>query len=339
MATKVFDNNRSRLRNFFLALVAFTLIVPIQFIIRSIGKKGFGSLFSKSTLIWFVGSFVLGLIFAVYSAVKTPHMRITVSASGVDVVKGKAHGVYPVEDFIRVKRDTRNSGRSVSVLNSLVFRGEDDDLYIDCLGFSDKEFNQIADAISRVKHKDEEVDPPDTSLISLYEGTFDNSKVKKSFRTIFVFFGVMFVIEAAGTVFLVSIKFDRTSAILLFFETVEVICFLILLLVTRAYLRRTDRNTLRTLRIETFALKINDDVINYTDIRSIDLTPPYLVGTEAGRNRNLIIKTVDGKHEYIAGSRPSSDSTDDSKYNGLYNSLYKLSGEYGFVFNADESGI
>ena len=122
----VFENKNAKLKAFLMPVIGSVILYLIYGIPRMLMKDP--SSLSKNVKVYLIllGAFLLiGLAAGLHSAVRIKKMRITINDEGIDVIKGKAHGFYPLDTFLRCQRETTPAGRSVKVVKSLVFDGED----------------------------------------------------------------------------------------------------------------------------------------------------------------------------------------------------------------------
>lgn len=274
---------------------------------------------------------ILGTALTVYNIVKTPKMTVTVSDDEVDVVKGKAHGTYPIEDFVRGQRDVRAAGRSTKVVFVLVFEGEEDYLYIDLPGFTYENFRRMTDAIGVKKHElqtDAAEDSKETLNGDIYKGEYTyRSPIK--FTPIIIFFAAVILFLWGAVIYLVSKSNDHSLGYLCVFLVIGTISAIGLFVSFPMVDRKIDSTVIKVLSIGTFELKVNEDVINLSDIERVYITQPYL--TEIAYDQRKLIVTLKnsaGAKRYIVGDRPKTYSSDD-EYIKLYNSIINLCNSQG----------
>lgn len=113
----VFENKNAKLKAFLMPVIGSVILYLIYGIPRMLMKDP--SSLSKNVKVYLIllGAFLLiGLAAGLHSAVRIKKMRITINDEGIDVIKGKAHGFYPLDTFLRCQRETTPAGRSVKVV-------------------------------------------------------------------------------------------------------------------------------------------------------------------------------------------------------------------------------
>ena len=293
---------------------------------------------SKNVKVYLIllGAFLLiGLAAGLHSAVRIKKMRITINDEGIDVIKGKAHGFYPLDTFLRCQRETQSAGRGVKVVKSLVFDGDEGLLFIDCDGFSDSEFLRMSDAISIRKHDVSKCDEDSDEQLSdgHYVGTYDlvfPSVILK----LFGFCGVSILFAWGAAIYLISkVGLIRSMIVLLGFITFGTISAVVLFLSLSLYYKKQGKNVIKTLQIGLIDLKVNDDTWVINNIRDLYITPPFLTDL-AGDHRVLVIKVRDSSQvkKYIIEPKPKTYNANDP-YNVLYKSIVDMCESHGIHMN------
>lgn len=332
----VFENKNAKLKAFLMPVIGSVILYLIYGIPRMLMKDP--SSLSKNVKVYLIllGVFLLiGLAAGLHSAVRIKKMRITINDEGIDVIKGKAHGFYPLDTFLRCQRETQSAGRSVKVVKSLVFDGDEDLLFIDCDGFSDSEFLRMSDAISIRKHDvsvcDEDSDEQlsDGRYVGTYELAFPSALLRLS-----GFFGVAILLVWGAAIYLISKSgLDRSMIILLGLITFGTISAVVLFLSLSLYYKKLGKNVIKTLQIGLIDLKLNDDTWVINNIRDLYITPPFLTDL-AGDHRVLVIKVRDSSQvkKYIIEPKPKTYNANDP-YNVLYKSIVDMCESHGIHMN------
>lgn len=332
----VFENKNAKLKAFLMPVIGSVIVYLVYCIPRMLMKDP--SSLSKNVKVYLIllGAFLLiGLVAGLHSAVRIKKMRITINDEGIDVIKGKAHGFYPLDTFLRCQRETQSAGRGVKVVKSLVFDGDEGLLFIDCDGFSDSEFLRMSDAISIRKHDVSECDEDsdeqlsDGRYVGTYELAFPSALLKLS-----GFFGVAILLVWGAAIYLVSKSgLDRSMIILLGLITFGTISAVVLFLSLSLYYKKQGKNVIKTLQIGLIDLKVNDDTWVINNIRDLYITPPFLTDL-AGDHRVLVIKVRDSSQvkKYIIESKPKTYNANDP-YIKLYKSIVDMCESHGIHMN------
>ena len=332
----VFENKNAKLKAFLMPVIGSVILYLIYGIPRMLMKDP--SSLSKNVKVYLIllGAFLLiGLAAGLHSAVRIKKMRITINDEGIDVIKGKAHGFYPLDTFLRCQRETQSAGRSVKVVKSLVFDGDEGLLFIDCDGFSDSEFLRMSDAISIRKHDVSECDEDSDEQLSdgHYVGTYD-----LVFPSVILklsgFFGVAILLVWGAAIYLISKSgLDRSMIVLLGFITFGTISAVVLFLSLSLYYKKQGKNVIKTLQIGLIDLKVNDDTWVINNIRDLYITPPFLTDL-AGDHRVLVIKVRDSSQvkKYIIEPKPKTYNANDP-YIKLYKSIVDMCESHGIHMN------
>lgn len=332
----VFENKNSKLKAFLMPVIGSVILYLIYGIPRMLMKDP--SSLSKNVKVYLIllGAFLLiGLAAGLHSAVRIKKMRITINDEGIDVIKGKAHGFYPLDTFLRCQRETQSAGRSVKVVKSLVFDGDEGLLYIDCDGFSDSEFLRMSDAISIRKHDVSECDEDSDEQLSdgRYVGTYELAFPSALLR-LSGFFGVAILFAWGAAIYLISKSgLDRSMIILLGLITFGTISAVVLFLSLSLYYKKQGKNVIKTLQIGLIDLKVNDDTWVINNIRDLYITPPFLTDL-AGDHRVLVIKVRDSSQvkKYIIEPKPKTYNANDP-YIKLYKSIVDMCESHGIHMN------
>ncbi len=332
----VFENKTAKLKAFLMPVIGSVILYLIYGIPRMLMKDP--SSLSKNVKVYLIllGAFLLiGLAAGLHSAVRIKKMRITINDEGIDVIKGKAHGFYPLDAFLRCQRETQSAGRSVKVVKSLVFDGDEGLLFIDCDGFSDSEFLRMSDAISIRKHDVSECDEDSDEQLSdgRYVGTYELAFPSALLR-LSGFFGVAILFAWGAAIYLISkAGLDRSMIILLGLITFGTISAVVLFLSLSLYYKKQGKNVIKTLQIGLIDLKVNDDTWVINNIRDLYITPPFLTDL-AGDHRVLVIKVRDSSQvkKYIIESQPKTYNTNDP-YIKLYKSIVDMCESHGIHMN------
>lgn len=332
----VFENKNAKVKAFLTPVIGSVILYLIYGIPRMLMKDPSSISRYAKVFLFLLGAFLLiGLLAGLYSAVKIKKMRITINDEGIDVIKGKSHGFYPLETFIKCQRETQSAGRSVKVVKSLVFGGEEGLLYIDCDGFSDSEFLRMSDAISIRKHDvsvcDEDSDEQlsDGRYVGTYELAFPSALLKLS-----GFFGVAILFVWGAAIYLISKSgLDRSMIILLGLITFGTLSTIVLFLSLFLYYKKQGNNVIKSLQIGLIELKVNDDTWIINNIRDLYITPPFLTEV-AGDHRVLVIKVRDSSQvkKYIIEQKPKTYNANDP-YIQLYKSIVDMCESHGIHIN------
>lgn len=332
----VFENKNAKLKAFLMPVIGSVILYLIYGIPRMLMKDP--SSLSKNVKVYLIllGAFLLiGLAAGLHSAVRIKKMRITINDEGIDVIKGKAHGFYPLDTFLRCQRETQSAGRSVKVVKSLVFDGDEGLLFVDCDGFSDSEFLRMSDAISIRKHDVSECDEDSDEQLSdgRYVGTYELAFPSALLR-LSGFFGIAILLVWGAAIYLISKSgLDRSMIILLGLITFGTISAVVLFLSLSLYYKKQGKNVIKTLQIGLIDLKVNDDTWVINNIRDLYITPPFLTDL-AGDHRVLVIKVKDSSQvkKYIIESKPKTYNANDP-YNVLYKSIVDMCESHGIHIN------
>ena len=332
----VFENKNAKLKAFLMPVIGSVILYLIYGIPRMLMKDP--SSLSKNVKVYMIllGAFLLiGLAAGLHSAVRIKKMRITINDEGIDVIKGKAHGFYPLDTFLRCQRETQSAGRSVKVVKSLVFDGDEGLLFIDCDGFSDSEFLRMSDAISIRKHDVSECDEDSDEQLSdgRYVGTYELAFPSALLR-LSGFFGVAILLVWGAAIYLISKSgLDRSMIILLGLITFGTISAVVLFLSLSLYYKKQGKNVIKTLQIGLIDLKVNDDTWVINNIRDLYITPPFLTDL-AGDHRVLVIKVRDSSQvkKYIIEPKPKTYNANDP-YIKLYKSIVDMCESHGIHMN------
>ena len=329
MEEHIYDNKNARL----IALLKAMLGVPfMSFIVffRSLLSKR--SLSVRSVLILLAAMFAIFLLLGLYNALKIKKIRIEVGKDTVDITRGKAHGVYLIDDFIRGSRDiSYNAGRGYKTTKSLVFKGDGgEELFIDCDGFSDRKFANLSDDIELRKIsrliRDEDNEGP-RLYDGKYQGDSENPFESRSFKIINVFMiGAAVLAVAVAAFFLMYAEFDVASVILLVCVGLGLLSSAVFLISVSVMSKRRDLKIVNSINMGQFDLEIDDRRIGYHVIRKINMTNPYLKDTAGKKDR--IMQIISGEssepEEFYISARPQKEPDPKDPYIALYNSIRDL---------------
>ena len=154
MGEKVFENNNVYFPAFIKPVIGLMLFAAIGLVSsnRFFIKDDTQKLNLQNMLIVLAAALVIGAIMGIVAMLKIPKMKITVNKKGVEVIRGKAEGFYPLKDF----RGYKTTRRQKNEFGTLIFEDEDDTddqyLLIDCEGFRWGDFKKIADCIRIFKY-------------------------------------------------------------------------------------------------------------------------------------------------------------------------------------------
>ena len=274
------------------------------------------------------GSLVLGAIGGLISASKIFKMKIILSDNKIEVVKGAAQGSYLLEDFVECKMNEVSGGKTAKDIQSLIFNGEEELLFIDCNDFSYYEFLQIADAIRVRKHiifnkekaENRELLPAEHYLgINLY----DNAR--KVPTAVYILAALFFPVCGAVAYFAYSNVHTQLTRFLFVGACVGTIVIAGLIVFDRIYFKKNEKRIVKEMSFSSSDLKINDDVWNYNKIQSIYITQPYLTAIDNNDARVLEINGYESPNPilYILETRPKSYDSSDN-YTKLYNRIISL---------------
>ena len=251
---------------------------------------------------------VASIIVGLWSALKTKNVCVKISKGMVDVTINKAHGVYPLEDYIGIELSNAATSR-FSVRKEIVFANKEDpdkNLYIE-LPVKPELFVKIADSIMITKHE-------------TYGGgeqykAYEGDEYKSTYEPVFSgkLIGIVVVamiIEIAMAAVFVSMGFEKINHLLyvmiiavIFIATVSFLIYSI------NYKKKSQKMSVTSIKFDTAALKINDQVFAYKDIENICMTPPYVHHFSA-YYRELTIKLYDSKKPivFFVGNRPDDEN-------------------------------
>lgn len=331
----IYENKNCRLRAFLMPFIAIPVVVSIITLTRILPKGITDNMFFVYVLV--VGiSVIVGAGVGISSAVKMPKMKITISDKEIDVVKGTAHGVYALEDFIECKKQTISNGRKIKFLMSLVFKGEDDILFIDCEGYSYYVFLHMADELTIRKKAlliDDRTDDKVFLTDDCYSGSFNYSDKGPSKYFFVVAFILMIVIAGASFFFVLDSGFTPLTinlAISSLLGFVYLIGFIIFIKVGQKTLQK---GVAEKITLDSFDLRINSLSWSYSDIQKMYITPPYLPALDEEtdtRNIEFVISGSGKPIKYVIEKRPKQYDSND-EYTKLYNSIVKLCEQKGIV--------
>jgi hypothetical protein len=330
----VFENKNAKIKSFlklFIGLPIFVLTVVSMKLINKLCND-FGKTITF-ILIALAVSLIFGAFLGLYSAHKISKMKITLSDNGIDVVKGATQGFYLLEDFVECQINTVSGARTVKVIQSLVFSGEEGLLFIDCYGFSYEEFLQIADAIRVRRHLrfDKEKDE-NSELLSddHYFGSYEDDNERTLLNAVY-FFAVLLLPMCGLIAYLMYSKgLTPLNVLLIILISAFLIAIVSAFFFIRDISKKTQKSIAKNLSFDSFDIKVNDDVWSYSKIQSIYITQPYLTAIGKDDARVLQIKCFDSSEptDYIVEKRPKSYTSSDA-YTKLYNSIIGLSESKG----------
>lgn len=329
MGDLVFENNNAKLKSFFRLFIGSPIVVLLAVLTRIIKEASddFGKAMTF-TLIALVVSLVFGACFGLFSAHNISKMKIAFGDNGIYVVKGTAQRFYLLEDFVECQRNTVSRGTTVKVMQSLVFNGEEEPLFIDCDGFSNDEFLQIADAIRVRKHiiLDREISENKEFLSdNHYLGSYKNDEARKLIAAVYILAASFLPLSGVAAYLAYSKGNTQLAGSLIVIASTGTIVITGLLIWFRISIAKIKKSIVKELSFDSSELKVNDEVWNYSKIQSIYITQPYLTTIGKDDTRVLEIKGYDSPKPigYIVENRPKNyDSSDD--YTKLYNSVIGL---------------
>lgn len=334
MGDLVFENEKAKLKAFLLPLIGFPIIVLLAMstrIIKFLSDNSGNSI--TLILIALAVSLVFGSCFGLFSAHKISKMKITLRDNGIDVVKGTAQGFYLLEDFVECQLNEVRRARTVKVIQSLVFNGEEELLFIDCDGFSYDEFLQIADAIRVRKHiVFDKAKNENSELLSddHYLGSYKYEDARKLFPAVYILAASLLLLCGVTAFLMYSKGLTPLTILLIVGACVTLIAIVGLFFFIRNYSEKIQKSVVKEVSFDSFSFKVNDDVWNYSKIQSIYITQPYLTSIGDVDTRVLEIKGYESSEPtgYIVEKRPKSYASSDA-YTKLYNSIIGLSESKG----------
>ncbi len=330
MGEIVFENKHAKLREILRSMIGAVLLTFVCCSSSLLTRRKSVYIY----LIFFGIVLLIGMMIGLSSAVKMKKMRIVVNDNGIEVTKGKAHALYTYDDFVRCQQERRTE----KVINSLVINGDGELLYVDCEGFSNREFLRIADAIRIRKHEMSEV----------YDGRQDllpNGNYSGSYELRFpkvLMYGNMFLVVMTllmwGLVFIMLLLTGlsvtvRLIIILASLSTVLTLSYLTLLYVHH---RKQKKSVIKELQIDQSNLVVNDDILNFDEIRNVYITPPYLIKVVSENRVLKIRKKGESRYKsYIVEKRPATIESTDTYYQ-LYNRLVDACERHGISISMFE---
>lgn len=297
---KVFENKKPKEKAFISGFLKVTIVLAIIAVV-ALAKTVSADPTSMTTIVTIsmAAVIVLGVAvtFGIRDAIRAQKIIVKVSDDEVDVTVGTAHGVYPVADFIGT--NLNDSGETYRKYNlELVFaNGEsEDNLYVALPGIRGWLFSKIVDAIAIAKHnltgEEEKYEPFDGDL---YEGTtvepFAGNPVKTLFKFLMFELFMIGLITAIFVFFKINISLTM-KIVLSVLAGISVIVTIVWIIITPGLNKKSLANQVGSLRFEDYGLKINDEEFLYRNIKSISMTPPYLLNV----NEEFRILTIELKH-------------------------------------------
>jgi hypothetical protein len=297
---KIFENKKPKQKAFISGFLKVSIVLSIIAVV-ALAKTVSADPTSMTTIVTESMALAIvlgtGIVFGIRDAIRAQKIIVKVSDDDVDVTVGTAHGVYPVADFIGTNlNDTGASYRKYDL--ELVFaNGEsEDNLYVALPGIRGWLFSKIVDAISIAKHNktgDEEKYEPFEG--DLYEGStvepFSGSPVKTLLK--FLMFELFMIALIAGIFIFFKINISLAmKIILLSLAGICVTITVVWIILAPRLNKKSLANQVGSLRIEDNGLKINDEEFLYRNIKSISMTPPYLLNV----NEEFRLLTIELKH-------------------------------------------
>lgn len=329
MGEKVFENKNVYFPAFIKPVIGLMLFAAIGLVSsnRFFIKDDTQKLNLQNMLIVLAAALVIGAIMGIVAMLKIPKMKITVNKKGVEVIRGKAEGFYPLKDF----RGYKTTRRQKNEFGTLIFEDEDDTddqyLLIDCEGFRWGDFKKIADCIRIFKYnvfRDGDY-PTDKLEDDHYEGSDKEVYDPKKSRNQLILGVIIAIAVNAGVAWFYINKYTLSGAkdILIlhgaFILVMAFICF-------RLYqaLVKNSVISIQNLYLMPTELKINNETWPLKQIESIYITPPYLQSQEeAYRNLYIFEKDNGKRHAYFIENKPV-EYDPEEKYFRLYNSMIDL---------------
>ena len=297
---KVFENMKPKQKAFISGFLKVTIALSIIAIV-ALAKTVSADPTSMTTIVTVSMAFAIvlcvGIAFGIRDAIRAQKIIVKVTDEDVDVTVGTAHGVYPVADFIGTNlNDTGTSYRKYNL--ELVFaNGEsEDNLYVALPGIRGWLFSKIADAILIAKHnlsgEEEKYEPFDGDL---YEATtvepFAGNPVKTLLKLLMFELFMIGLIAAIFIFFKINISLT-VKIILSVLAGISVTITVVWIILAPRLNKKSLANQVGSLRFEDYGLKINDEEFLYRNIKSISMTPPYLLNV----NEEFRLLTIELKH-------------------------------------------
>ncbi|MBO4242160.1 MAG: hypothetical protein J5883_02660, partial [Clostridiales bacterium] len=283
---KIYENKHAKINAFAKGFVGALLVFVLGLIRLLLSKdKKIDPYYAGGLLA--VGA-LLGIVIGTVNAVRMRPVKIIVRDDQIDVTRGKAHGTYSLEDFIRCSRSVRNNGRSGNkVIRDIVIRGDDgEELYIECDGFTDSEFAKMSDDLTKLKRStvqqseelSEDIEVGKRPLLENGRFAGDYEFKLKGINGVLIFFCCSFALLLAVEVLLLFYGKSNALAIkLLLFSIIPLIALLALIYLLKIYIPRSyQKMTVKSLEIGSFDLVINDESIPFSKIQKIEIDDPYL---------------------------------------------------------------
>lgn len=329
----IYENKNSKLRAFLVPFIAIPVVVSIITLTRFLPKGITDNTFLVCVLI--VGiSVIIGAGVGVSSALKMPKMKITISDKEIDVVKGTAHGIYAIEDYIECKKQIIRSGRRSKVMLSLLFKGEDDILFIDCEGFSYNVFLRMADELTIRKKALLVEDMTDDKVLladDCYTGSFKYKGLSKTF--FIVAFILMMIVIGACFFFVLDSGFTPTTISLTITSLLGFVYLIGFYIFIKVGKKTLQKGVAERITLDSFDLRINSLRWSYSDIKKMHITPPFLLALDEETDARIIefvtsssVKPI----KYVIEKRPKLYDSND-EYTKLYNSIVKLCEQKGIT--------
>ena len=297
---KVFENKNPKQRAFFSGFLKVTIVLSVIAIV-ALAKMIKADPTSMTTIftVAMVYAIVLcvGIGFGIRDAIRAQKIIVKVSDDEVDVTVGTAHGVYPVKDFIGTNLNDSGDTFKKYAFELVFSNGEsEDDLYIALPGIRGWLFSKIVDAISIAKHNltgtEEKCEPFDGDL---FEGTavepFSGDPVKVLLKLLMFEIFITGLVTAIFIFAKIKISLAMTI-ILLSLAGISIITTIVWIILAPKLNKKSLSNQVTSLKFESFGLKINDEEFAYRNIKSISMTPPYLLNV----NEEFRLLTIELKH-------------------------------------------
>lgn len=297
---KVFENKKPKQKAFISGFLKVTIALSIIAIV-ALAKTVSADPTSMTTIVTVSMAFAIvlcvGIAFGIRDAIRAQKIIVKITDEDVDVTVGTAHGVYPVADFIGTNlNDTGTSYRKYNL--ELVFaNGEsEDNLYVALPGIRGWLFSKIVDVILIAKHnlsgEEEKYEPFDGDL---YEATtvepFAGNPVKTLLKLLMFELFMIGLIAAIFIFFKINISLT-VKIILSVLAGISVTITVVWIILAPRLNKKSLANQVGSLRFEDYGLKINDEEFLYRNIKSISMTPPYLLNV----NEEFRLLTIELKH-------------------------------------------
>ena len=327
---KIFENKHPKLKSFAKGLLFVLIMCTLLFGFETV--RVFSKTHNPKNYLLILGTAaVVSVIAGICAAAGAKKVLVKISDTTVDVTVGKAHGVYPVADYIGTRVQV-SGGRNKSIVRELIFKDREDntDLNIELPSVSQKIFVEIADTIATLKHEqDEGAEEYVPFEGDSYEGV-KHGYTKKAY----IFLAVMLIIEVILVALIVFVflffKYEIDRSVIIFISSFSAF-FLVTDIAAFSVLYGVDKKardmSITSLKIGSLALTVNCEEFAYRDIKSITMTPPYLASvSDEYRMLTVELKSSGKPRKFYFSKRPKGNKTEEQLSEGcscIYPALYE----------------